>query len=126
VATIGHYLLWFVVVVALWNGLSRLLFSRRVAEVHQRTQPKAARLAKIMGLGTLLGIAGYVGLLYFRKPENNWALVLAPLGFLLLSAGDFFAKARPTNFQVRILLARLFGVLYLGLAAGSYLMLSRV
>lgn len=124
-ATFVHYFVWFIVAVALFNGLSRLLFSRRLAEVQQRTKPKAARLAKILALATLLGIAGYVGLFYFRMPKNNPLWILAPVGFLLLSAADFFVKARPTNLQVRILSTRLFGMLYLGLAVGSYLMLSR-
>lgn len=122
----ARYYIWFVVVVAGLAGAIRLLLPRHFAQLQlqwlQKTKsaPSKARMRALlfMGVGLLFGT------LYF-VPWGRQAAVIG-LIFSFLSAAEVFFQAQYPTMDALVFQSRLLGILYLGLAVGSYLTLSRI
>ena len=122
----GKYYIWFVVVVAGLAGLIRLLLPRRFAEL-QLERFKAANAISKAKMRSLLFLAvGVVfGGIYFLPWGHQSWIVIGTI-FSVLSAAEAYFQAQYPTLEALVFQSRLLGILYLGLAAGSYVMLKRV
>lgn len=121
----GKYYIWFVVIVAGLAGAIRVLLPRRFAELQQqRLRDKPASRERLKSLVFLL-VGAIFGALYFM-PWGRQAWVAIGAIFSLLSAAESFFQAQYRSLDALIFQSRLLGILYLGLAAASYVMLSRI
>ncbi len=122
----GKYYIWFVVVVAGLAGLIRLLLPRRFAEL-QLERFKAANAISKAKMRSLLFLAvGVVfGGIYFL-PWGHQSWIVIGTVFSILSAAEAYFQAQYPTLEALVFQSRLLGILYLGLAAGSYVMLKRV
>lgn len=122
----GRYYIWFVVVVAGLAGAIRVLLPRRFAELQLANLRKAASLARArMKVGIFFAVGVIFGVLYL-SPWGHQAWVLIGTIFSFLSAAEVFFQAKYQSLDALIFQSRLLGILYLGLAAGCYVMLSRI
>ncbi len=122
----GRYYIWFVVIVAGMAGAIRVLLPRRFAELqlHNLRQAASSSRAKIK-TWLFLAVAVLFAALYLTTwGHQTWVLIGTIFSFL--SAAEVFFQARYQSLDALIFQSRLLGILYLGLAAGSYVMLSRV
>ena len=116
----GKYYIWFVVIVAGLAGAIRVALPRRFAEMQlarlqkQSISREHARSLLFLTMGVVFTIV------YFQV----WVAIGAI--FSCISAAESFFQAQFRSLDALIFQSRLLGILYLGLAAGSYLMLSRV
>jgi hypothetical protein len=115
-----------VVVVAGLAGLIRLLLPRRFAEL-QLERFKATNAISKAKMRSLLFLAvGVVfGGIYFL-PWGHQSWIVIGTVFSVLSAAEAYFQAQYPTLEALVFQSRLLGILYLGLAAGSYLMLKRV
>ena len=122
----GKYYIWFVVVVAGLAGLIRLLLPRRFAEL-QLERFKAANAISKAKMRSLLFLAvGVVfGGIYFL-PWGHQSWIVIGTVFSILSAAEAYFQAQYPTLEALVFQSRLLGILYLGLAAGSYVMLKKV
>lgn len=122
----GKYYIWFVVVVAGLAGVIRLLLPRRFAEL-QLERFKAANAISKAKMRSLLFLAvGVVfGGIYFL-PWGHQSWIVIGTVFSVLSAAEAYFQAQYPTLEALVFQSRLLGILYLGLAAGSYVMLKRV
>ena len=122
----GKYYIWFVVVVAGLAGLIRLLLPRRFAEL-QLERFKAANAISKAKMRSLLFLAvGVVfGGIYFLPWGHQSWIVIGTI-FSVLSAAEAYFQAQFPTLEALVFQSRLLGILYLGLAAGSYVMLKKV
>ena len=122
----GKYYIWFVVVVAGLAGLIRLLLPRRFAEL-QLERFKAANAISKAKMRSLLFLAvGVVfGGIYFL-PWGHQSWIVIGTVFSVLSAAEAYFQAQFPTLEALVFQSRLLGILYLGLAAGSYVMLKKV
>ena len=122
----GKYYIWFVVVVAGLAGLIRLLLPRRFAEL-QLERFKATNAISKAKMRSLLFLAvGVVfGGIYFL-PWGHQSWIVIGTVFSVLSAAEAYFQAVFPTLEALVFQSRLLGILYLGLAAGSYVMLKRV
>ena len=122
----GKYYIWFVVVVAGLAGLIRLLLPRRFAEL-QLERFKAANAISKAKMRSLLFLAvGVVfGGIYFL-PWGHQSWIVIGTVFSILSAAEAYFQAQFPTLEALVFQSRLMGILYLGLAAGSYMMLKKV
>jgi hypothetical protein len=123
---LGKYYIWFVVVVAGLAGLIRLLLPRRFAEL-QLERFKAANAISKAKMRSLLFLAvGIVfGGIYFL-PWGHQSWIIIGTVFSVLSAAEAYFQAQYPTLEALVFQSRLLGILYLGLAAGSYVMLKKV
>jgi hypothetical protein len=123
---LGRYYIWFVVVVAGLAGLIRLLLPRRFAEL-QLERFKAANAISKAKMRSLLFLAvGVVfGGIYFL-PWGHQSWIVIGTVFSVLSAAEAYFQAQYPTLEALVFQSRLLGILYLGLAAGSYVMLKRL
>jgi hypothetical protein len=123
---LGKYYILFVVVVAGLAGLIRLLLPRRFAEL-QLERFKATNAISKAKMRSLLFLAvGVVfGGIYFL-PWGHQSWIVIGTVFSVLSAAEAYFQAQYPTLEALVFQSRLLGILYLGLAAGSYLMLKRV
>jgi hypothetical protein len=123
---LGKFYIWFVVIVAGLAGAIRVLLPRRFAELQLQNLGKAASIsrAKLKAL-LFFGVAVIFGLLYFF-PWGRQAWVVIGTVFSFLSAAEVYFQAKYPSLDALVFQSRLLGILYLGLAAGSYLILSRI
>jgi len=123
---LGRYYIWFVVVVAGLAGLIRLLLPRRFAEL-QLERFKAANAISKAKMRSLLFLAvGVVfGGIYFL-PWGHQSWIVIGTVFSILSAAEAYFQAQYPTLEALVFQSRLLGILYLGLAAGSYVMLKKV
>jgi hypothetical protein len=123
---LGRYYIWFVVVVAGLAGLIRLVLPRRFAEL-QLERFKAANAISKAKMRSLLFLAvGVVfGGIYFL-PWGHQSWIVIGTVFSILSAAEAYFQAQYPTLEALVFQSRLLGILYLGLAAGSYVMLKRV
>jgi hypothetical protein len=123
---LGKYYIWFVLVVAGLAGLIRLLLPRRFAEL-QLERFKATNAISKAKMRSLLFLAvGVVfGGIYFL-PWGHQSWIIIGTVFSVLSAAEAYFQAQYPTLEALVFQSRLLGILYLGLAAGSYLMLKRV
>lgn len=122
----GKYYIWFVVVVAGLAGLIRLLLPRRFAEL-QLERFKATNAISKAKMRSLLFLAvGVVfGGIYFL-PWGHQSWIVIGTVFSVLSAAEAYFQAQFPTLEALVFQSRLLGILYLGLAAGSYVMLKKV
>lgn len=122
----GRYYIWFVVVVAGLAGIIRLLLPRRFAEL-QLERFKAANAISKAKMRSLLFLAvGVVfGGIYFL-PWGHQSWIIIGTVFSVLSAAEAYFQAQYPTLEALVFQSRLLGILYLGLAAGSYVMLKRI
>jgi len=123
---LGKCYIWFVVVVAGLAGLIRLLLPRRFAEL-QLERFKATNAISKAKMRSLLFLAvGVVfGGIYFL-PWGHQSWIVIGTVFSVLSAAEAYFQAQYPTLEALVFQSRLLGILYLGLAAGSYVMLKRV
>jgi len=123
---LGKYYIWFVVVVAGLAGVIRLLLPRRFAEL-QLERFKATNAISKAKMRSLLFLAvGVVfGGIYFL-PWGHQSWIIIGTVFSVLSAAEAYFQAQYPTLEALVFQSRLLGILYLGLAAGSYVMLKRV
>lgn len=122
----GKYYIWFVVVVAGLAGLIRVLLPRRFAELQLERFKAGNALPKARMRSLLFMVVGVVfGLLYFF-PWGHQSWILIGTVFSLLSAAETFFQAQFPTLEALVFQSRLLGILYLGLAAASYVILKRV
>lgn len=122
----GKYYIWFVVIVAGMAGAIRVLLPRRFAELQMNNLREAAAIARAkIKTWIFLGVTVLFVALYF-SPFGHQAWVLIGIIFSFLSAAEIYFQAKFHSLDALIFQSRLLGILYLGLAAGSYVMLSRI
>jgi hypothetical protein len=123
---LGRYYIWFVVVVAGLAGIIRILLPRRFAELQLERFRASNALAKARMRSLLFVVVGVVfGALYFF-PWGHQSWILIGTVFSLLSAAETFFQAQYPTLEALVFQSRLLGILYLGLAAASYVILKRV
>ncbi len=107
-------------------GAIRVLLPRRFAELQLQNlrQAAAASRAKIK-TWLFLAVAVLFAALYFSS-WGHQAWVLIGTIFSFLSAAEVYFQSKYQSLDALIFQSRLLGILYLGLAAGSYVMLSRI
>ena len=125
-AKFGHLYIWFVIIVAGIAGLPRLLLARRFAELQQARlrDRKSISRSRNMSLIVLVVVVSFIALYFTRWGHEVWIEIA--IIFSLLSAAEFFFQAQFPSFEALVFQNRFLGILYVGLAIGSYLMLSRV
>ena len=122
----GKFYIWFVVIVAGLAGLIRVLLPRRFAELQAEKLKTAASLSRARLRSLLFLAVGIVfGSLYFL-PWGRQAWIVSGTIFSMLSAAECFLQARFPTLDTLVFMSRIFGILYTGLAAGSYLVLPRL
>ena len=122
----AKYYIWFVVIVAGLAGVIRLLLPRRFAELQMERFKAANAIAKAKMRSLLFVVVGVVfGALYF-VPWGHQSWIVIGTVFSLLSAAEAYFQARFPTLESLVFQSRLLGILYLGLAAGSYVILKRV
>lgn len=122
----GKYYIWFVVVVAGLAGVIRLLLPRRFAELQLERFKAANAISKAKMRSVLFLAVGVVfGGIYFL-PWGHQSWIIIGTVFSVLSAAEAYFQAQYPTLEALVFQSRLLGILYLGLAAGSYVMLKRV
>jgi hypothetical protein len=122
---LARYYIWFVVVVAGLAGIVRVLLPRRFAELQMERfrAPSALGRARVRAL--IFVIVGVVfGALYFL-PWGRQSWIIIGTIFSLLSAAETFFQAQFPSLESLVFQSRLLGILYLGLAAASYVIVRR-
>jgi len=123
---LGKYYIWFVVVVAGLAGVVRLLLPRRFAELQLERFKGANAISKAKMRSLLFLAVGVIfGGIYFL-PWGHQSWILIGTVFSVLSAAEAYFQAQYPTLEALVFQSRLLGILYLGLAAGSYVMLKRV
>lgn len=125
-ARFGHLYIWFVIVVAAVAGAPRLLLSRRLAKLQQAKlkEKKSIARSRFMSLVVFCVVLIFSGMYLTRWRHEAWIAIA--IVFSLFSSAEFFFQAQFPNVEALVFQNRLLGILYLGLSAASYLMLSRV
>lgn len=122
----GKYYIWFVVVVAGLAGIIRILLPRRFAELQMERFKATNSLSRAKMRALLFVVVGVVfGAIYFL-PWGHQSWIIIGTIFSLLSAVECYFQAQYPTLDALVFQSRLLGILYLGLAAGSYMMLARV
>lgn len=122
----GKYYIWFVVVVAGLAGLIRLVLPRRFAELQLLRFKDSNAIAKAKMRSLLFLAVGVVfGGIYFL-PWGHQSWIVIGTVFSILSAAEAYFQAQYPTLEALVFQSRLLGILYLGLAAGSYVMLKKV
>ena len=122
----ARYYIWFVVIVAGLAGVIRLLLPRRFAELQLERFRTANAIAKAK-MRSLIFLAlglGFFGIYFVPWGHQIW-IIIGTIFSLLSAAEAYFQAAFPT-LEALVFQSRLLGILYLGLAAGSYVVLKRV
>lgn len=121
----GRYYIWFVVIVAGLAGAIRVLLPRRFAELQiERMRQRSITRERAKSLLFLI-VAVVFAAIYFL-PWGHQVWVAIGVVFSLISAAESFFQSQFRSLDALIFQSRLLGILYLGLAAGSYVLLSRV
>ena len=121
----AKYYIWFVVIVAGLAGAIRLLLPRRFAELQLERFRATNALSRARMRSLLFVVMGVVfGSLYFLPWGHQSWIVIGTI-FSLLGAAETFFQAQFPTLDALIFQSRLLGILYLGLAAASYVILAR-
>jgi hypothetical protein len=122
---LAKYYIWFVVVVAGLAGVIRILLPRRFAELQVERFRATNALSRARWRSLLFVVMGVVfGSLYFLPWGHQSWIVIGTI-FSLLGAAETFFQAQFPTLDALIFQSRLLGILYLGLAAASYVILAR-
>jgi hypothetical protein len=121
---LGRFYIWFVIIVAGLAGAIRILLPRRFAELQaERLRHRTVSRERLKSL--LFAVVGLVfGAIYFA-PWGHQSWVAIGVVFSFLSAAECFFQAQFRSLDALIFQSRLLGILYLGLAAASYILLAR-
>jgi hypothetical protein len=123
---LGKYYIWFVVIVAGLAGAIRVLLPRRFAELQLERFKAVNAIAKAKKRSLLFLAVGLIfGAIYFL-PWGHVGWIIIGTIFSVLSAAESYFQARFPTLESLVFQSRLLGILYLGLAAASYVMLARV
>ena len=121
----GRFYIWCVVVVAGLAGAIRILLPRRFAELQmERLRHRTVSRERIKSLVFVI-VGAVFGAIYFA-PWGHQSWVAIGVVFSFLSAAESFFQAQFRSLDALIFQSRLLGILYLGLAAASYILLTRV
>ncbi len=122
----ARYYFWFVIVVAGLAGIARVLLPRRFAELQlERFRGEnSLRRARLRALLFLVVGLMFGSVYFFPWGHQSWVIVGTI--FSLLSAVETFFQAQFPTLEALVFQSRLLGILYLGLAAASYVLLKRV
>ena len=121
----AKYYIWFVVIVAGLAGVIRVLLPRRFAELQLERFRAANALTRARWRSLLFVAMGLVfGSLYFLPWGHQSWIVIGTI-FSLLGAAETFFQAQFPTLEALVFQSRLLGILYLGLAAASYVILAR-
>jgi hypothetical protein len=122
---LGRYYIWFVIVIAGLAGAIRLLLPRRFALLQQErlaNRPLGRERLKsllFLSVGLVFG-----GAYLTRMGRQSWVAIGAIFSFL--SAAECFFQAQYRSLDALMFQSRLLGILYLGLSAASYVVLTRL
>lgn len=120
----GRFYIWFVVIVAGVAGAIRVLLPRRFAELQiERLRNKSLSRERLKAL-VFFGVGVIFGCMYFL-PWGRQAWIAIGVVFSFLSAAECYFQARFRTLEALVFQSRLLGILYLGLCAGSVVMLTR-
>ena len=121
----AKFYIWFVVIVAGLAGVIRVLLPRRFAELQVERFRAVNALKRARWRSLIFVIMGIVfGSLYFLPWGHQSWIVIGTI-FSLLGAAETFFQAQFPTLDALIFQSRLLGILYLGLAAASYVILAR-
>jgi hypothetical protein len=122
---LAKYYIWFVIIVAGLAGAIRVLLPRRFAELQQeRLRNRSTSRERLKSL-LFLGVGVIFGGVYLAPwGRQSWVAIGAI--FSVLSAAEAFCQAQFRSLDALIFQSRLLGILYLGLSAVSYVILSRL
>lgn len=121
----AKYYIWFVVIVAGLAGVIRILLPRRFAELQLERFKAANALTRARWRSLLFVVMGLIfGSLYFLPWGHQSWIVIGTI-FSLLGAAETFFQAQFPTLEALVFQSRLLGILYLGLAAASYVILAR-
>jgi uncharacterized membrane protein YdbT with pleckstrin-like domain len=115
-----------VVIVAGLAGVIRLLLPRRFAELQLERFKAVNAIAKAKMRSLIFVVLGVGFLGIYFVPWGHQAWIIIGTIFSLLSAAEAYFQAVFPTLEALVFQSRLLGILYLGLAAGSYVMLKRV
>jgi len=122
---LGRYYLWFVIIIAGMAGAIRVLLPRRFAELQvARLRNKPLSRERVKAL-MFFAVGLIFGGIYFIPLGHHQAWVAIGVVFSFLSAAEFFFQAQFRSLDSLVFQSRLLGILYLGLSAGSAVMLTR-
>jgi len=122
---LAKYYIWFVVIVAGLAGVIRILLPRRFAELQLERFRAVNALGRARWRSLLFVVMGLVfGSLYFLPWGHQSWIVIGTI-FSLLGAAETFFQAQFPTLDALIFQSRLLGILYLGLAAASYVILAK-
>jgi len=122
---LAKFYIWFVVIVAGLAGLIRVVLPRRFAELQVERFKAVNALKRARWRSLIFVIMGLVfGSLYFLPWGHQSWIVIGTI-FSLLGAAETFFQAQFPSLDALIFQSRLLGILYLGLAAASYVILAR-
>jgi hypothetical protein len=114
-----------VVIVAGLAGAIRVVLPRRFAELQQeRLRNRSLSRERLKSLMFLAVGAIFGGVYLARWGRQSWVAIGAI--FSVLSAAECFFQAQFRSLDALIFQSRLLGIIYLGLAAASYVILSRL
>lgn len=121
----AKFYIWFVVIVAGLAGIIRILLPRRFAELQVERFRATNALKRARWRSLIFVIMGIVfGSLYFLPWGHQSWIVIGTI-FSLLGAAETFFQAQFPSLDALTFQSRLLGILYLGLAAASYVILAR-
>ncbi|HKR95351.1 MAG TPA: hypothetical protein VJW55_08325 [Candidatus Angelobacter sp.] len=121
----AKFYIWFVVIVAGLAGLIRVVLPRRFAELQVERFKAVNALKRARWRSLIFVIMGLVfGSLYFLPWGHQSWIVIGTI-FSLLGAAETFFQAQFPSLDALTFQSRLLGILYLGLAAASYVILAR-
>jgi uncharacterized membrane protein YdbT with pleckstrin-like domain len=122
---LAKFYIWFVVIVAGLAGLIRVVLPRRFAELQAERFKAVNALKRARWRSLIFVIMGIVfGSLYFLPWGHQSWIVIGTI-FSLLGAAETFFQAQFPSLDALTFQSRLLGILYLGLAAASYVILAR-
>lgn len=122
----GKYYIWFVVVLAGMAGAIRLLMPGRFAEMQQQRINKTTRSWAWARSLLFVGVGLIFGAIYYLTPQGHQTFVAIGTMFSFLGAAESILQLQFSSLDSLIFQSRLLGILYLGLAAGSYVIASRL
>ena len=124
----ARYYIWFVVVVAGLAGLIRVLLPRRFSELQlERFKAKnAISRAKIRSLLFLVSGLAFGAIYFLPWFHQSWTIFVIGMVFSVLGAAECFFQAQFPTLEALVFKSRLFGILYLGLAAVSFVLRTRI
>jgi hypothetical protein len=118
--------MWFVVAVAGLAGIVRVLLPRRLAELQLERFRAVNALAKARWRSLLFAAMGLMFGAFYFLPWGHQSWIAIGAIFPLLGAAETFFQAKFPTVDALTFLSRLLGILYLGLAAASYVLLARL